>query len=703
MSFACMSLSKRWFVNYCSIWLSSIFPDKAKKILGLLLLPLMLFFNISAVANNLFFAVKTHNIETIYQLIREKWNVNIQDNNGNTPLHEAIYHDFPEGARVLINSGSNTNITNKHCMTAFHVAALKGNVKILNLLIPVVGNINVRDSEGNTALHLAASQGHEQCVRLLVNYKKNIDLLSNAITDKTVYLKHRDFDISSSNNFGNTPLHLTARERHSNCFFWLLTARGIKVNVKHGDWYNVLQSAIEVGDVSYNELLLTDDSEQTQNLEKLDQTIFYKAVFAKRRDNFSLLINSIDYIPVNTQNTNLHTALWYAAINGLEECIDLLLKVRNIDVNISDNQGNSPLFMAAVNGHETCVKKLVEHGADANTKNVYKNTPLQSACAKGFTEIFIFLLNHTSHENIRAKNSHGDTILHEAAFSGRAECLAALLPYLTADDINIKDSFGRTALHKSAWKGHTKCIEILLLSNLAIPNTFDYVKQNEIYAAVDNNHSECIPILAKAGVDVNAKNEQGYTALHAAAAKGYAQCTRELIKIMNPESINAKNKLMYTALNRAVEKEQTECLEILLQSPHIDINAVDGYGKTALHVAVIRQNREYVKMLIKAGAGVCNTNTFQPTVLHTASDINPEYIELLLENINVAHINIPDTYGNTVLHKAAFRGDLNSVKKLINAGADIDVRNNHGAKVFHCAASNGHGGVVEYLLSIQKR
>ena len=317
--------------------------------------------------------------------------------------------------------------------------------------------------------------------------------------------------------------------------------------------------------------------------------------------------------------------------------------------------------------------------------------------------ISIFLLQHTSYENIRTKNVYGDTVLHEAAFSGDTECLTALLPYLTANDINIKDGSGRTALHRSAWRGCTKCIEILLQSGLVIPNVFDHLKQNEIYVAANKNHSECILILAKAGVDVNARNEQGYTALHVAAAEGCAQSVRELIKIMDHESINAKNKSMFTALNRTVEKEQTECLEILLQSPQVDINAVDNYGQTTLHLAVMKQNRKHVEMLIKAGASVCNTNRLQPTVLHTASDINPEYIELLLENINVAHINIPDTYCNTVLHKAAFRGDLNSVKKLINAGANIDVKNNQGTTVFHCAVSNGHHGVVKYLLSIQKR
>ncbi len=701
MCFVYMFASKRWFVNHFPVWLSDIWSDKTKKILGSLLLLFLLTFNMSVFANDLFSAVKDHDTKAIRQLIREESNINIQNEDGNTPLHEAINADFTDGALILIKSGSDTSITNKKGITVFHVAALKGNTKILTALISVVDDINVRDILGNTALHLLAYEGHTCGVRLLIKCKENIDLLSNAITDPSVSLKHKAFDMNSQNNLGDTPLHLAASMGHSDCLSYLLEVSDIDVSLLNEDQCNVLHCAVKGGNVNCIELLLTRYPEQIRHWDKLNQTIFHKAVFINRPDIFRLLTDKVDDIPINIKNIHCRTALWYAAANGNEEFIDLLLKIPDIDVNITDKQDNSPLFVAALYGHDACVKKLVENNANANIKNIFNNTALHIAAAKGFVKIVTFLLCHTSTENIKAKNIHGETILHKAAFEGKAECISALLPYLTADDINMKDTAGRTALNKSAWNGHLECINVLLQTRKATLNTLDHLGINEICAAVNKNHWQCIETLAAAGCNANLSTKERYTALHVAAAKGLAECTRELIKVMSPDSINAKNKKMQTALSMAVYKKHTACIEILLQYSDIDVNSLNDYGKTILQFAVIKQDINHIKMLLEAGAHVYSQFRFQPTALHTAIEKNPECIELLLKNMNAADINIKDASGNTVLHKAGSKGDLKSMKILVNAGADINAKNNGGSTVFHCATLNGHLNVVKYLLCLQ--
>lgn len=56
-------------------------------------------------------------------------------------------------------------------------------------------------------------------------------------------------------------------------------------------------------------------------------------------------------------------------------------------------------------------------------------------------------------------------------------------------------------------------------------------------------------------------------------------------------------------------------------------------------------------------------------------------------------VNSRDTMGNTLLHWAAERGEVEIVKLLIDAGADVNARNRHGDSVFFMAGEKSHGGV----------
>ena len=55
--------------------------------------------------------------------------------------------------------------------------------------------------------------------------------------------------------------------------------------------------------------------------------------------------------------------------------------------------------------------------------------------------------------------------------------------------------------------------------------------------------------------------------------------------------------------------------------------------------------------------------------------------------------------GDTALHWAAFHGNETMARRLIGAGAGIDVRVNNGSTPLHLAAYNGHTGVVKILIA----
>lgn len=56
-------------------------------------------------------------------LIKHGASLNTEDQNGQTPLHSAIYYNFPEATRLLIKKGSDVNIKLKSGLNILHLAA----------------------------------------------------------------------------------------------------------------------------------------------------------------------------------------------------------------------------------------------------------------------------------------------------------------------------------------------------------------------------------------------------------------------------------------------------------------------------------------------------------------------------------------------------------------------------------------------------
>ena len=82
----------------------------------------------------------------------------------------------------------------------------------------------------------------------------------------------------------------------------------------------------------------------------------------------------------------------------------------------------------------------------------------------------------------------------------------------------------------------------------------------------------------KAGADVNAKANNGYTALMAAAGTGHTEIVNAFIKA--GADVNAKNKLGGTAMILAVLKGHTEIVNILTKAV-TDANAKNNGGGRA--------------------------------------------------------------------------------------------------------------------------
>uniref|UniRef100_A0A7S2RZ72 Uncharacterized protein n=1 Tax=Mucochytrium quahogii TaxID=96639 RepID=A0A7S2RZ72_9STRA len=119
----------------------------------------------------------------------------------------------------------------------------------------------------------------------------------------------------------------------------------------------------------------------------------------------------------------------------------------------------------------------------------------------------------------------------------------------------------------------------------------------------------------------------------------------------------------------------------LVRAVNVDIDSANDFGETSLYLASKRAHVKLCKWLIDNGAD-CNFATqagVTPLLIATDSGSKQhlEVIQLLVKSggANVNHANI---WGMTALHVAAFRGNLEVCKLLLELGADQSLQDKKG-------------------------
>ena len=190
-----------------------------------------------------------------------------------------------------------------------------------------------------------------------------------------------------------------------------------------------------------------------------------------------------------------------------------------------------------------------------------------------------------------------------------------------------------------------------------------------------HGHRDIVQLLYERGADINAKAQDGSTALHHAVEAGSLAVAKFLLK--EGVSVDAKNSIHGgTALMDAASFGWDSIAVVLLQSG-ANVSMTSYKGQTALSVAAYNGHERTAKILLNSGADLESRDDEGSTPLSVAARWDRvEMVRMLLAA--GAKVNAFSLGGKTPLMKAAEMGNRASMEVLLDAGAKIDAQDDNG-------------------------
>eukprot|EP00045_Choanoeca_perplexa_P012694 m.140110 g.140110 ORF g.140110 m.140110 type:complete len:861 (+) comp16102_c0_seq3:166-2748(+) len=261
--------------------------------------------------------------------------------------------------------------------------------------------------------------------------------------------------------------------------------------------------------------------------------------------------------PINERNNTMRTALHVAAFEDVSlELVKLLLSF-NPTSDMVDMHGDTPLLLAARCGAAHVAQALLKSGADMNSQDAQRVTPLMLAASLDHPAIVAMLINKRA-TKVNAQDDNGWSAFHWAAACG---CLEATQLLLTArkPTLYMLNKQGETPLHLAAREGSVDVVKVLTMqrdNGLVLP-LVQHVSSNgqtPIDVARERNHFQIANFLAQwLAYATRSSNNDGLELEQALRAMLAGD---ELSRSPSPEServVSTVNDICYNSNNETVK------------------------------------------------------------------------------------------------------------------------------------------------------
>jgi len=548
--------------------------------------------------------------------------VNIKDYRGRTPLTYACLRNSEELVRLLLQGGATVNILDADGRTPLSWAAGRGYEAIVKLLVETGADIDLTLAEPGK--HFSplrfAYEAHELeaewCSSYeLEHYNRVINyLLDNGASPNGVGhappIENVEIVAQASSSISNSP-HTTVLK--------LRLQDGNEMYVRYKDSKTITpwHFAVEWGCVDVVRRFIRSGTAVNQELSEIGTALHLATSFNHPVVVECLLDNGAD---VNARNASGRTALHLAPSPDIAR----ILLENGAEINTKDNYGRTALFCAVIAERKEVVKALLDLGADTEImdhegqlvlhasvrvrqefrildclldggadidgKDAHGRTPLKIAVDSGMRLFSLKLLQRGADPNVR--DFEGETPFFSAIRKGDTNLVKEMLK--AGADAYAQDKDGRTAFWNACVRGPASTAKVMheWCKNTKALHDRDSHGKTLLHSAVlyDDAESNCslIQFLVEQGVELDAKDNEGKSALWYAGLKGHVKVIKTLLQLgADIQTLNERDAQGRTVLHAIFLSQRCpryNHLRILVDKG-VDINAMDNEGKTALWYA----------------------------------------------------------------------------------------------------------------------
>ena len=454
----------------------------------------------SSVDRRLVDAAQGQDLAAMRALLREGVDVDATHADGATPLAWAVHWDDRAMVDLLIEAGAEADVANDLGVTPLMLASINGSAPTVATLLDAGAEPNATRPSGETALMMAARSGDVRAVRLLVAAGADVNLTTAG---------------------GQTALMWASAEHHTDVLR-LLVEIGADVHARaatrtrppRAGGYGRKEPTVLSRFEAVNPAALPRDGDLDPPRPEGGFTPFLHAVLAGHLESVrALLAAGAD---VDEAAPDGVTALMLALTKRHGDIAQFLLDA-GADPS-PDDAGYTALHLASATGALAVAESLLVRGADPNQPlerpqrltNAFEIGTFQSPGSGRLTQI-------------------GSTPFIVAAKSADARMMRLLAEHGADPQLTTND--GTTALMLAAGLGKRASSDITY------------------YTWTEANAVDAIQVGLELGVDVNAANAHGETALHAAA---YHNANRVIERLLEAGAeIDATNAAEQTPLRIA--------------------------------------------------------------------------------------------------------------------------------------------------------